>query len=403
MVKRLLATTMCFCMLFSMTGCRHKAKDDTIKNESISNTTNQTDVTQPNETTPPTEPISDYVVDDKGEETNIRNNGKLPSDAKNLTEAETYYYIKTVLKAAFELDIETLKIFSSNKNDVAVFEEIAANEKHKEMYLKTIGNVIYLEDSNYVVYKDPFYFYSRWFNNMVGNDKSTIISELSKEDVDAIYDKYYEDAPYIADRIYTHDFQFNIKDGRIYFEMDNILNVIGYKSVKDLFPIKKNSYSSLLFGTNHKPVIDVSFDGSSAPKEILDIITSGDLDSMVEYINRNENYNLNDDNKDTRYDECYQIYYKETELREMVKDWMKDNVQIYGSNYGAVTYIRANIHHKDNWPFNTFTTNEKEIIKDLPIYVDCVTCEIGNEEEWAQYYLIVEQMIYNGAIADFYA
>lgn len=404
-MKRILAILLSVIMVMSLAACGNKADKDTIDPTGYLDPDGNTIVdtgTEPSDENLNNETKDKYVVDENGKLTNIRKNGKLPSNAKDLTDEETYYYLGEVIQAVIDLDIEKLKTYSDDENVLVYFESIANDESHKAMYDKTVGNIIYLKDSHYFVFKDPFYIYSRWYSDQKLANGKTIVAQLTTEEIDDVYAKYYDDAPYIVDNANEYRFDFTLIDGSIYFNLDNVLDIVGYKSIGDLTPDAPFNYGNYVFGNNRDSVVDTSAQDKPASREILDIIASCDLDKMVEYVENNKNYDLNFANKEAVYDDCYQLYYKNELLRKKIQAWMNDNTETYKSDFGVVTYVKADIDHKDNWPFNMLTEAERDQIRSLPIYVKFATYEIGEMAEWGQYYIIVEQMIYDGAIEHLY-
>jgi hypothetical protein len=192
-----------------------------------------------------------------------------------------------------------------------------------------------------------------------------------------------------------------IDHGKITFDLNGILGMIGYESVSDIVPSNPVGYANLVFGTVRDRIVNHNPNDENA-ENILDIIASGNLDDMIEHVNNNACYNLNYSNKESEYDDCYMLYYKNDEMRANIADWMKQNVQSYRSDFGVVTYIATSTEHRTNWPFHLLTSNDRETIAEMPIFVNWVTFEVGSTGEWGVYYEIVEQMIYAGAIEDLY-
>jgi hypothetical protein len=401
--KRIISIALCICVLLSFAACGNSAKNSSDDVEIIAPTDNQNDNTE--QVTPgPDDGLIDsdtdlYISDKDGNLTNIRKNGKLPSSKKDLTDEEIYYYIGTVVQAAIDLDINTLKMYSANEEDIKTFEAIINNPTYKEMYEKNIGNIIYLDNSHYFVYKDPFYIYSRWFSDEKVGDSKAAIDKLTITELNNIYNKYRENAVYIVNNVNKADFNFSLKNGHIYFELDGIFGNVGYDNVSDLISDDPSTYANIVFGTHRTADTNIT---NSDLNGIVDMLTSENLNQMIEYVNNNAIYDLNFENKELELDDCYQLYYKNKENREKIEAWMKDNTETYKNDCGIIIYIKANIHHKCNWPFNLFTDLEREQIKELPIYVDLSTSIVGSIEEWAQYYSIVQQMIYAGDIEDLY-
>lgn len=388
MKKRILSLVLASVMVLSLCACgssNDKKKEDSTKTENTETVKGDED--------------SEEIVD------GIRKNGELPGDIEDFTEDELKFYLNDVITAAIELDLEKLEEYLYDEGDLEDFQNVVNNKDYQAMWKKTIGETVYLKNSIHLVGKSPIYVFSKWYTDQakMGAELPEDVYDLTMEQVDDIYEKYYKDAIYVAEEVdFEDDMDIHIEDGKIKFEIDGLFESLGYETIGKMadYGNYANGYVKMVFGEQGQH-LDFGYDYiTKEPFDIYPILLSGNLEEMIELIDSRTEYTFEVD--DLSYGHAYHTYYKNDSDRVLIKSWMEENVESYRDESSVFTFVKANIEHEDSYPFYNFTDKEKELIKDLPIYVWEGTYEFdnGKSDEWSPYYEIVEQMLYFGELEE---
>ena len=401
MMKRILALLLCLVMVFSLAACGGNEKP----NDTKPGTSESGDKT-------PTENVgdSDGDIDEKPVET-IRPNGELPNNERDLTEAEIRHYVGVVLNAALKLDIETLKEYAKEEKDLEAYQKIADDATTKEWYLKTIGKSVYLESVGKIAYPEPEAVFQMWqthflkTNDVMPED----VTELSLEELTVIYERYKDKIPYVIQDVNPeYDCEIYLKDGRIYFELDELLGCTSYcYDTDDLVPSEYSWESP----TKHIAAYVFGYDADE-PTDFSELLADGAFDYAMPIVNNNldelitymdslkDEYDWNatpgEDDYSLKY---YQKYIKDDAVRAKVQAWMKDNLVCGFSGHGFDIWYKVN---QDTF-YQTYEMSaaDKALIKDLPI------CGWGYESDYnkAEYVFslyrdIIGAMVEGGYIED---
>lgn len=398
-MRKFICLFLCVILALSCVGCKNKVEN--IEPPEVEMPQYNPETTPPKEVVPNfTKPEDQYVTDSDGQLTEIRNNGYLPNSINDMTDEELTYHFDSMINAVLTLDLVKLKEYSLNSGDFKCFDQIADRENFKSTYLNRMSSVIYLSDSRYFVYKDPKIMYLAWRAECSTNE----LEQQTLLDVNLVPDianDYASESKYIAVKIPSHMSEPTLKNGRIYFDLQNIMSLLGYSNLTQIVPSFPSGLSYLSFGFEGIYAIYPSRQ-SEAGQMFWYSLMDQDLDRMVDYVENYASYDLKTSNKESSYDDCYQLYYQDENNRKIVDAWMSDNVISYVGEYGIYNYVKCDHLCEDSWPFNTFTNFEMEQIKNLDIYEKVLINEIGDMSEWHVYHVIIEQMIWSDAIEDLY-
>jgi len=144
----------------------------------------------------------------------IRENGKLPDDPEELTEDEVAYYAGLTFTAVQELDCDTLALFT----DESIIDDLRAVKEDPtalEWWNRIIGELMYFPKEDVLIGKSFRYIFSSWYTDCVENNVPLpeSIEDLTLEEAQAIYDKYYESAPYEAVDGLVYHLDYTVEDG----------------------------------------------------------------------------------------------------------------------------------------------------------------------------------------------
>lgn len=394
-MKRILALLLCLVMVFSLAACGGNEKPDEGKKPDSS-------VTEPSDKEP-TYNVgdSDGDIDEKPVET-IRPNGELPNNERDLTEAEIRHYVGVIVNAALKLDLETLKEYAKDEEDLEGYQKIADDPVAKEWFLKTIGKSIYLESTGSIAYPEPEALFQMWQTHFLyTNDiPPEDVTEMSIEDLAAVYDQYKDKVPYVIEEVNPeYDCEIYLKDGRIYFELKELLGCTSYcYDIDDLCPSEYSWESP----TKHIAAYIFGYDADE-PTNFNELLANGafdyalplveqDLSKLVTYMDGlKDEYDWNKTpGEDDYYLKYYQAYMKNETMRKKVEDWIKENVVCGFSGHGFDIWYKVKLDAY--YQTSDLTAEEKTSLKDLPI------CGWGYESDYtkAEYvFQLYHDIIYN--------
>lgn len=401
-MKRVLALLLCIIMVYSLAACGTKNPDNSESPD--------VNVTQPSEVPDetPDETTDEAVQDESVEETTIRENGQLPENAGDLTDAELKHYIGKVMQAIITLDVETVKEYAS-ESSADMIESVKNDDVYRAMWEQSIGQSVYLEDSHMLVYKDPEFIFSAWLTDAYKHNESlkTEIEDYTEEEIVAIFNRYVDKAPYIADEINLgDDFDIDIENGRIVIDCDKCFAETPWYSLSNVGgpnPIARSSegLAMLAFGDNCL-VICLGLDYlNEEGLYIWDEYITGDLSSITAVVDAATGYNINTVIEGTDnyiMVQWYQHFYKDAERVAKIQAWMDEFVMIRRAIGTVWVYIPAEL--TATYPYYTITDAEKDLIKDLNIYIKSGIhpLDANTKEECYPLYEVIAQMSRLGAI-----
>lgn len=401
-MKRVFVLLLCLAMVFSMAACGNDATEPTKPQETPGISESTPDEPTSGETTPDDTEPSNPVVD----ENTVRPNGELPEDEDDLTRAEVNHYIGKVMQAIINLDVETMKEYA-NSHSAYMIKAVKEDDVYRAVWEKTIGKSVYLEESNMLVYKDPQFVFTSWLTDLYknGDTLKAAAEEYTEEEIVAILDKYIDKAPYLANELdIEDDFKIDIEDGKIVIDCNDCLGATPWDRLSDIsvpHPTVRTGkdLACLAFGAHCEVSLGLDYINTNG-FTIWEALVTADLDKIVTAFD-NAPYDMNIEITSTTnhlYEFIYQTYYKDAEKRAKIQDWMDEHVMILRSLSSVWVYIPAEL--TDTYPYCTLTDAEKDLIKDLNIYIKEGVFEFqaNTSNEFSPFYEIVVQMSSFGAI-----
>lgn len=233
------------------------------------------------------------------------------------------------------------------------------------------------------------------------------IDDYTEEEIVAIFEKYYEKAPYIAVEVdIDDDFDIDIEDGKIVIDCNDCLASTEWDELADVcvpHPISRSAeeLAKLAFGS-HADNISLGLDYiKDEGFTIWEAFITGDLGSIVTAFDNATEYDMNAEITDTTnqlMEMVYQHFYKDAERVQKVQLWMDENVLIV-RDVGSV-HIYAAAETEKTYPYYELTDAEKAELDGLKIYVknSVHKHEANTDHEFYPFYDVVAQMARLGAI-----
>lgn len=400
-MKKILSLFICVLMVLSLVACGNNEKPDETK--------------KPN--TSVNDQVDDPIIDtddsdsdkDEGEEEIIRPNGELPNNERDLTDAEIRHYIGVIMNAALKLDIDTLKEYAKDESELEDYQKIADDPTTKEWYLKTIGQSVYIESTGSIAYPEPEALFQIWQTHFLyTNDvMPESVTALSLEELTTIYNQYKSLIPYVIEDVSPEfDCPIYLKDGRIYFELDELLGCTSYcYDTGDLTPptysweSPTKHIAAYVFGYKSKESINFSELLADGAFDYAMPLVDDDLSALVTYMDGlKEEYDWNQTpGEGDYYIKYYQAYIKNDTMRAKVQKWVNENVICGFSGHGFDIWYKINLD--TNYKTAKLTAEEKAVLSELNI---CGWGFGGNFNEakgaFQLYFDIIDAMIEGGYI-----
>ena len=372
--KKFLCLLLIITMTFSLVACGKKEENSKDKNESNKEITENIEKEN----------------NDFDEENGVRKNGKLPLDKSELTDKEKKFYKKEMINAVINLDLEKIKVLVDDSS-YQVLKEISDNAEYADMYKKTIGTFIYLEESDAFVAKDIDYIYTKWYTDMWKSNAKLPkeATGLTNAEINAIYNKYYESAPYTANKL--GGISTNIENGYIKYTITRIFEYIHLDYLPNLSPTisYENSYARFIFADEAK-FLSLGYNYIDDQLKIWKSAYEFNIDAMIKYAESNKDYL-----KTALYKETMNKYYKNSTNRAIIEKWVKENVEIYRGVSEVYFFLPAYIDEVkeiyQTYPYSTYTETELTLIKDKKLGQSLRVSE-GSGTEWSAYYELVKIM-----------
>lgn len=387
-MKKTLSLLLIVTMLFGLCACGSVNNTDNTNNE----TANITDKNDKDNTLSNSEEITEILYPDT-----MRKNGEYPENIQELTDEEINFHNKLIFDAIQTLDISILERYTDEKSASAVeaLKNIKNDATYKQLFEKSFSDFRYIPSINYMLAKSTTYTFGKWYEDCEkeGSCPVNSVQDLTNQQVDEIYEKYYKEAPYTAAPFNSHCVYSRIVDGKIIYDIDGMFAQFGYISLSYLNPkgteFSTNAYPQLILYNYEMLDLNEILKSGNCPryKEIL----SKDLDKMVEIAN---NVNIPDD---VFYKKYYTNYFKDDLTRKDIQKWVNENVEFVRLPHLVSIFIKPTMNK--SFPFYNFSEREKEEIKDLNL---AIYSHIGDFEKefssWNGYYDILEEMEADGAI-----
>lgn len=284
-MKKLLAILLVFVMILSLAACGSDKTEDDTKTPTTEQTENVPTTPSENEgdNQEPTE-----TIPSEGQPT-MRENGQYPEDKADLTDEERKYiegelYDK-VLQAVIDLDMDVLREYTGSQY-LNGFEAIYADEDFREMYKNTVGTFVYLKESKRIAIRDTEYVFAKWHTSLM--ETNSVIpgdeDDLTKEEVDAIYEAFYKNAPMTL--IEVKKDCFYLSDGYVKFNTDFMFHDADMP-FSLMTPNKgfDNPYARLIFAEEAKYLSpDGVYKTLAEDKDYINIFYNKDLDAAQAYL-----------------------------------------------------------------------------------------------------------------------
>ena len=373
-MKKLICIVLCLLLVLSICGCGKRDK------------TNDTDNTTNSIT------ASDAKLE------NIRKNGELPDDLSELTVEEIVFYYEDIFYAVQKFDFDKLTSYlGDNNSSVENLKAIYENKEYKEMWNKTIGQIMYFPSHQLMVSRSPLYVYDRWYTNMA-NGNETIpddIGNLEHSVADKLYNDYFQKAPYVAYVLDKYVLDLEIKDGKLKFQINDIFENLGFGEISDMTPKKfnfdgeKEGYARMIMGD--RDCLDLGYDYIAKQDNCPNykVLLSENLNDIMSLIVENEELK----SKNDFYYKNYELYYKNEEIRQEIQMWIEENCYIYRNLNTVQIFIKVN--PEKAFPYYQANDNEMEKLKKLDVYIVSSFNEFPNNfgNTYSSFYEITDAMI----------
>ena len=350
MMKKILCLLLVALMLFSLVACGNN------------NNSNNT----PNNSTPTTE-TTETTDAPNDETTDLRDGKTLPSDKSEWTDKEKEYYLEDlydkIVNAVINLDVDFLKDHIS-ESQLSTFKNIQKDEEYAQMYKNTYGKMIYLPESERMLMISTRYTYATWYTNfyLTNSVMPKNLKDFSREDVNAVYENIYKNAPYEAIQFERTWSACEISEGKVVYNIDSMFNDIDAFNLYQIEPSAyENPYAQLIFGDEYE--VAPNFNIMGEHKELYKAVYDFDLNVLTAYLEKHSGT----DGTATGtfvFEKC-----RDKSLYDKMEEWFKNNCHVIVSNGSMhIYYIVDNFDiAKNHHPFNTIVENEINLFKDLDI------------------------------------
>lgn len=269
--KKLLTFSLAMVLAFSLMACGTDSKETNKGKDSIS-----TEDGKPGQSDVWDENAEDNTGDDTAQEPVETARVEKPADITVSDISEMSYEDKIawtayLMDAYIHMDFDVMKNYTKQPLELSeewqALTEIPENRAFLE---KTVGQMVYIPEYDIVLAKDPRYLYAKAYTDTYTDTSKIPLlrsgsmyenvrgywSDITLDYANEIYDKYWDEAPYIIVRLVASD-QLRIEDGKlkVYYNMH-------YNGVTDNFELGTNfnyiletrsyelSYGAVLLGVN---------------------------------------------------------------------------------------------------------------------------------------------------------
>lgn len=253
----------------------------------------------------------------------IRENGKLPEDVKELTAEEYAHYTNSFMTAFKELDMDALSSYITDETDLEKLTIIHDDANAVAFWKKVVGAMEFFPDSNLLIAKSTDYIYGNWYTQAWKDNKELPDSTaaLTPEEVTALYDQYFEAAPYVCGFPRK---AFYVEDGYFHAALDDCLESVAYERPHDLLDYNDClQYGALLMGKQDSLGLGYEYIAEDIPA--YQKLYEKDLDTLVSELEAA----LPDSKKNGSFYERYQNYYVPAENRAILQQYFNENIECY--------------------------------------------------------------------------
>jgi hypothetical protein len=220
------------------------------------------------------------------------------------------------------------------------------------------------------------------------------IESLTICDINEIYNKYYNDAPYKI--VSTAGMSFKLNRGHIKYNIKDVLTQLFGAScdLRYLTPDNKG-YGNFVLGGNYYHFSGKSIDPDciyDSKYDLWKIVYKFDTDAMIEWI-ENDDSLLTENNWNSTYDQIiYSTYYQNQERKAAIEKWVEMNYEIYRGVDDIKIFV--DVHDKYINPYQMFPPRERAYLEKLHV-VESIQCGAG--DQWGAFRVAVEDMVSTNA------
>lgn len=354
MKKKLLITLITLTAALTITACGNSVDKD----EKQTNNVNKTDKLI-------TEDTAD--TDDEGTSKNISNttDRDLLDLSKDEQKKEIRRHTAIIVEAIKNLDYDTLALYLRDDKIEGAregIERLKNNPEDVDFWNKTVGTMIYFEDSDVLLYKSVDYTMSAWYTDCWKNNADIpedSSKDFSDEYLEEIYNKYYAEAPYEAICKASDSLRVLIEDdGSVSFyplfhdELREIIDSIttDYTNMKAAILLTEENCFSLGY--------EYIMDPSNNPD--YELFMNKDLDAIM---NRAVELGVVDLESTRSKSRAYKNYFMEEANKIAIQDFLNNQCTVLRDLH----YIRifAPVNIEKTFPFYVLTREDKETLRNM--------------------------------------
>lgn len=295
----------------------------------------------------------------------IRENGNLPAKVEELNQKELSYHYDKAFTALRDLDLTTLSAYSEDENMLNALKYIARDSTCRTYWHSIFDAMVYLPDSNILVYKSPEYIFGTWYTNLESSESevSDDISEMADDYAYIVYNNLFDKAPYLAKHLFS-EASASIKGGKLILDINGDFASIICPITKFVITYDDGgqdfSYARLLMGDNN--CLSLGYEYISNSIDGYEMLLDLDTDKIISTYDQN----MKPSDKEGFYYDLYVKYLKNNENYEIIKDYISKNCIAVRSFSNIILYHPADIENE--YPYYQASDAEKEMLSGLNLY-----------------------------------
>ena len=316
-------------------------------------------------------------VDEDGN--TIRANGRLPDDIYDFTDSEESYYMEILVNAALTLDLDTLRHYVEPRDEgYEMLETIANNEKSRELWLLVTKDYTFYPDSCCLVGRNMKAMFDFWYADYP--DALWATWELGYDDAKAVYDAYYEKAPFSCILLSWYDLGLEVDNGRLICHLEDFFgsgDLLRLDDCMDHYGDGAIQYGAMVLGYGYGGSDTLSMDFPE-----WELVYQSDLDALTEYL-------LPFAETDNYYYDLFQTYFMDETNREILEHYLKEECMLTRNAYCLHLF-----HPATRWDLSYFTSmSDWETVRSLPV-MESETLYYGDfDSVLSFYYDVIQGMI----------